>query len=204
MSESEWARLLNLLRDRPDSGEALELALTTLRTAPVDDEIVEQLAELAGTGERAGQHLLLSEALHSRGRHKEAAVSLRSARKLAGPGGLDDLWRQFPPRYTERLRFYACGRLYGIEGQRVLEIGGMLPRGFVQAAAPASWTCVDLLIEEETEEGFYRQLPGDAAQLPLVDESVDRVFSSSAFEHISNLGAALAEMARVLDRKSVV
>lgn len=204
MSESEWARLLNLLRDRPDSGEALELALTTLRTAPVDDEIVEQLAELAGTGERAGQHLLLSEALHSRGRHKEAAVSLRSARKLAGPGGLDDLWRQFPPRYTERLRFYACGRLYGIEGQRVLEIGGMLPRGFVQAAAPASWTCVDLLIEEETEEGFYRQLPGDAAQLPLVDESVDRVFSSSAFEHISNLGAALAEMARVLRPGGVV
>ena len=198
MSQSDWARLLDLLKGRPDSEEVLDLALTTIRSAPVSDEVVQQLDEMARAGGLAGQAFLLSETQHSRGRFNEAGQALRSARRIAGPGGLDALCRSFPPRYTERLRFYALDRLLGVEGKDALEIGGRLPRRFVGVAGPASWTCVDLLIEEESAEGFYRQVPGDAADLPLADESVDLVFSSSAFEHISNLGAALAEMARVL------
>jgi SAM-dependent methyltransferase len=38
----------------------------------------------------------------------------------------------------------------------------------------------------------------DGRRLPLADASVDLVFASSAFEHIDDLAAALAEIARVL------
>jgi len=38
----------------------------------------------------------------------------------------------------------------------------------------------------------------DGRRLPLADHSVDLVFASSAFEHVEDLAAALAEIARVL------
>lgn len=198
MTKNDWARLLDLLQERPDSEEALELAISTTRAAPGNDEIIGPLEEIARSSGLMGHAFLLSEALHNLRRFNEAGEALRSARKIAGSGGLDALCRRFPPRYTERLRFYALDRLLGVGGKKVLEIGGRLPRRFVEVAGPSGWTCVDLLIDEESQEGPYRLLPGDAAELPLADESVDLVFSSSAFEHISNLGGALAEMARVL------
>ena len=199
MSQSDWTRVIGLLRDRPDSPEALELGFSALQTPPETDEVVEQLERLAEESAAVEHRLLLAEALHLSGRFDDSARVLRDARR-SGPstGHVDALLKRFPPRYTERLRFYACNRAVGVEGREVLEIGGRLPRGFVAATSPARWTCVDLGIEQESEEGFYRLLPGDAAELPLADECVDLVFSSSAFEHISNLGAALREMARVL------
>ena len=197
MAQNDWSRVLDLLQDHPDSAEALELAISTVRASPAGDEIVARL-EAEQCGGPLGHGFLLSEALHNGGRFSEAAQALRSAKRVGGGSAMDALCRQFPPRYTERLRFYGMNRTLGVEGKEVLEIGGTLPRRFVTPALPARWTCVDLLIEEEVEEGPYRLVPGDAAQLPLADESIDLVFSSSAFEHISNLAAALAEMARVL------
>lgn len=199
MVQSDLSRMLDLLRDHPISGEVLELTFSTVRATPGSDEIVGRLEEIAQNTGLIGPQFLLAEALHRAGRFAEAGEALRSARTIGGAAALHELCRQFPPRYTERLRFYGMNRsLGGIETKEVLEIGGTLPRSFLEPAAPAGWTCVDLLIEEAATNGFYRLVPGDAAELPLADESVDLVFSSSAFEHISNLGAALAEMARVL------
>ena len=198
MPNSDWTRILDLLRDHPDSAEALELGFSTLQAAPADDEVVDRLEAMAEASGVMEHSLLLAEALHHRGRFDEAGRALRSAREIGGAGGLDALCKRFPPRYTERLRFYGMNRKLGVEGKDVLEVGGRLPRRFVEAAKPTGWTCVDLLIEEEVNEGSFRLIPGDAAEIPLADESVDLVFSSSAFEHISNLGSALAEMARVL------
>lgn len=198
MAQNDGTRVLDLLTHHPDSGEALELAISTFRAEPADDEVVGRLAEMAEASGRFEHHFVLAEVLHYRQRFDEANKALIAARKIGGAGALNDRCRPFPPRYTERLRFYGACRALGVEGKEVLEIGGRLPRGFVEAAGPKSWTCVDLLIEEEVDDGFYRLVPGDAAELPLVDECVDVVFSSSAFEHISHLGPSLAEMARVL------
>lgn len=85
-----------------------------------------------------------------------------------------------------------------VQGRRVLEIGGCLPREIAQRAGPAAWISVDPRNVDHGEDPDFRSIKGVAQLLPLPDATIDFIFSSNAFHHISALDSALYEMRRVL------
>ncbi len=189
----------------PDSDEAVGAAVDWVRSAPTEDLTdltVEPLTEPAA-GPTA--RLLGSEILHHQQRFDEADALLRQTRPSSSDGSvLQRMMRVHGPRYQERRRFYACLRDHPIAARDVLEVGGTLPVEFVARTEPRSWTSLDLGAKTHDGGTFHRVVAGDAAEMPLDGESVDLVFSSSAFEHISRLGVALSEMFRVLRPGGIV
>lgn len=198
MAKTEFSEALVRLLWEPGDAEALDRALASLETTVSLDDALKALEGLPDDQEGAAHRYLLCEVLHRSGRFDEADTALREARRGAAERrAFDAMAKRHLPRAVERARFYRCQKAFGFEGKDVLELGGQLPHRFVAAAEPASWTCLDLRADEVDEPG-YRRLRGDAARMPLGDESADFVFSSSAFEHVSDLPATLSEIARVL------
>ncbi len=161
--------------------------------------VVPPIQDLVDRTNYSGHRFLLSEALHQSGRLEDAERALREARSDANSRRIFDyLAAAQAPRGPERMRFYRCAREQGFADKDVLEVGGQLPGRFVRAARPHSWTCVDLNATDGVEGTDYRRIGADAADMPLRDESVDIVFSSSAFEHLRDLHGSMREMTRVL------
>ncbi len=195
---TRWRNLLADLSGRPDDEELLGRAVDAARDG-VDDATLALLEALADESRRTEHRFLVLEARHHRGDLDGARAELKTLWKdTSHRGRFLRLGLTFLPRIQERRRFYDCESLCGIRGRHVLEIGGQLSRRFVRAAQPASWTAIDLEPTEVPGDPFYKVLQGDAAALPLPEQSASLVFSSSAFEHIDRLGEALSEMYRVL------
>jgi SAM-dependent methyltransferase len=101
--------------------------------------------------------------------------------------------------YVERIRAaeIASVRPWFAAGQRVVEIGGM--NGF-QASVIAGWGCTvrSFDVAPAAGERFFDVEAYDGRRLPCADGGVDRVFSSNVLEHVRDLPALLAEIARVL------
>ncbi len=99
---------------------------------------------------------------------------------------------------SERVVFERFTTSTEIQGRRVLEVGGCLPREIVRRADPAAWISVDPRNPDQGDDPDFRSIRGIAQLLPFPDGSFDFVFSSNAFHHISALDSALFEMRRVL------
>ena len=194
-----WRNLLDVVRLKPDDEAALRSILQIVRAAPLKPERLEHLRTLASDKGSIAHRFLLIEALHHQGLITEAEEELRSAwRDRSNRPALTDLGKRHPPRIQERRRFYDCQTICDFRGKHVLEVGGQLPRSFVEVARPASWTALDLNVPADDSDLFYKAIQANAADMPLPDSSVSLIFSSSAFEHIADLGGALREMHRVL------
>src|SRR5437660_12608686 len=86
--------------------------------------------------------------------------------------------------------------LFG-DARRVLELGA---GSGLQASIIASWgldvATVDLPARER-EARHFTVVEYDGVRLPFPDDTFDVVYSSSVLEHVTNLPALLAEVARV-------
>ncbi|MFT6293047.1 MAG: ubiquinone/menaquinone biosynthesis C-methylase UbiE, partial [Ilumatobacter sp.] len=126
----------------------------------------------------------------------------------------DDLWEAHAdwwidgftdgadPEYVEQIMPLAAAELEG--ARRVLDIGcgdGQISR--LAAAQGASvigidptWNCVSVAAERGGGAAFAR---AGAAELPFADASFDAAVACLVFEHIDEVDAAIAEVARVLE-----
>jgi SAM-dependent methyltransferase len=114
-----------------------------------------------------------------------------------------------------------------LTANRVLEVGGALPRELVLGHyRAASWTAVDhrsayssalagtnvgartTVLEPSSKpatDGSYIAYDGDAATLPATfDGQFDVVISLATFEHVANLGAALSRMRFALKPRGIL
>lgn len=195
ISNEEYEQLAAIATD-PD---ALDRMIARLHSSPPSPSFLTEVRKRATTDPRPEHRFLLSEVLRLSGQPAEGAKELRTAHQDSDASEtLDAIMKRHPPRYQERLRFAFFERVFDISGKDVLEIGGSLPPEFIAAAGTASWTSLDLKVEQEVHSPGYRLLQGDANSLPLPDGSCDLVFSSSAFEHMEDLPGVLSEAARVL------
>jgi SAM-dependent methyltransferase len=204
MGKVDWESIAKRLGDDPASEMAVEMAMTALQQEIDVEEAARCLVETAGAAGHGVLHYLASVALHQARRIDEAAEELRSAQRERLSPNIGILEKRYPPRMQERFRFYTCHRKFDLVGKDVIEVGGLLPRSFVKAVDVASWKSIDLKVAEDFDDGFYGLVQGDAAAMPFPDRSADLVFSSSSFEHIEDLPAALAEMWRVLRPGGIV
>jgi SAM-dependent methyltransferase len=126
----------------------------------------------------------------------------------------DDLWERHAdwwiegftdgadPEYEEQILPLAAAELTG--ARRVLDIGcgdGQISRLAARLGADVvgvdpTWNCVRVAHERG---GGPRFLRAGAAQLPFADASFDAVVACLVFEHIREVDAAIAEVARVLE-----
>jgi SAM-dependent methyltransferase len=200
----EWNEILGELRSDKENPEALASAIAALRSGIEIRDAIADLDALREDLDSVESRFLLSEAYHQVRNFKEAESLLREGvEDGAILARLNQLGKENLPRAQERRRVYACNSMLGLQGKSVLEVGGILPLEFVRAFRPASWISLDLGADERNE-GWYRVVHGDAADMPLPSESCDVVFSSSAFEHIGDLKGCLAEVARVLVPSGIV
>jgi SAM-dependent methyltransferase len=105
------------------------------------------------------------------------------------------------PEYVEQIMPLAAVELAG--RRRVLDVGcgdGQISRlaaglGAEVVSIDPTWNCVRVARERGGAVGFAR---AGAAQLPFADGSFDAVVACLVFEHIRDVDAAIAEVARVL------
>jgi len=95
-------------------------------------------------------------------------------------------------------------------GLEVLDVGcgpGSITQGIAECALPGRVTAIDrdpvqiahaARLAEGREQTNLRFVAGSVYELPFAAASFDLVFSHALFEHLSNPGAALAEIRRVL------
>lgn len=88
-------------------------------------------------------------------------------------------------------------KLYDFKGKNVLEIGGKLPKHFVNTFGVKSWTSIDLVNGNFQDEN-YREIQGNIADYNFEENTFDLVFSTNCFEHIINLEAAFLNMHKAL------
>ena len=104
------------------------------------------------------------------------------------------------PEYEEQILPLAARELQG--ARRVLDIGcgdGQVSRLAARLGAQVvgidpTWNCVS--VANQRGGGVFAR--AGAAQLPFADESFDAVVACLVFEHIRDVDAAIAEVARVL------
>lgn len=131
---------------------------------------------------------------------------------LTEPGGVD--YSQVAQRYDGSRRAEPaiiatlCDRLDELRASSVLEIGAgtgnytveLLARGFETVALERS---AQMLAGGRTK-ARARWVLGDALRLPLKDSSFDAAVAVNVLHHLGDLGAALAELRRVVRRGAVV
>jgi SAM-dependent methyltransferase len=88
-------------------------------------------------------------------------------------------------------------KICSFEGKNVLEVGGSLPKNYVNGLGVKSWTCIDIS-RENFESDNYRIIKGNISNYNFEENSYDLVFSTNCFEHIEDLEAAFSNMYRVL------
>ena len=124
-----------------------------------------------------------------------------------------DWWqRQFTdgvdPEYTEQILPIVTEWTAG--SRRILEVGtgeGQVARAIADAATAAGSEAsvvgvdptVNQIVEAARRAGGVRYLRSGAESLPFVDAAFDAVVCCLVFEHIDEVDAALAEVARVLE-----
>lgn len=131
---------------------------------------------------------------------------------------ISDSWERGSPyekyvgRWSRRLAPKFLAWLQVPEARRWLDVGcgtGALCAAIADACAPSS------LIGIDPSEGFLKSaaanlgsravlLPGSASAIPLPDASVDVVVSGLVLNFVPDVGAALAEMARVAAGRGTV
>ncbi|MGA9279101.1 class I SAM-dependent methyltransferase [Ilumatobacter sp.] len=106
------------------------------------------------------------------------------------------------PEYVEQIMPMAAAELAG--ARRVLDIGcgdGQISRlaaaqGARVVGVDPTWNCVRVAQERGGGAAFAR---AGAARLPFADGTFDAVVACLVFEHIDDVDAAIAEVARVLE-----
>lgn len=83
-------------------------------------------------------------------------------------------------------------------GKDVLEVGGTTPQGVVKRLNPKSWTCIDTWGMVNLDSQNYRVINANIATLDLESNSFDFIYSTNAFEHISDLKSGIQNMKRML------
>jgi SAM-dependent methyltransferase len=101
-----------------------------------------------------------------------------------------------PIALGEREVFARFRQKFDISGKRILEVGGCLPGDWTQTARV--WWSIDPLNRDCMSWRHRRVLTGHADALPDEIGQVDAVFSCNSFQHVSNLGRAYREIARLL------
>jgi SAM-dependent methyltransferase len=154
-----------------------------------------------GAGDVEGSLALLDAALALDPRHELAAANRAEVARAPRPARwCDGTDAKAAPTalnaWTQDALDLARARA-GFEGADVLEVGGAIPPDAARATGARSWTACYLEAQPRTE-GAWRLAAADARRLPWEDASFDVVFSSCAFEHVQQLGLALAEIERVL------
>jgi SAM-dependent methyltransferase len=94
------------------------------------------------------------------------------------------------------------GMLYGKEGMKVLDVGGLNINGSLREAYKINkmlYTCLD--IEEHPSVDIVMK-PGEA--FPFEDESFDLIISSSCFEHDPCFWMTFREMCRVVKKTGYI
>ncbi|WDV44736.1 class I SAM-dependent methyltransferase [Clostridiaceae bacterium M8S5] len=95
-------------------------------------------------------------------------------------------------------------RLFDLKGKRVLEIGGALPIDLIKESKVKEWISIDPRNENVQESIVCRRINGRGSSICYKDSYFDFVFSSNAFEHISDLRETFDEIARVLATDGVL
>ncbi|HQV59030.1 MAG TPA: class I SAM-dependent methyltransferase, partial [Ilumatobacteraceae bacterium] len=105
------------------------------------------------------------------------------------------------PEYEEQILPMAAGELHG--AQRVLDIGcgdGQITRLATRLGVPLvvgvdpTWNQIS--VAAQRGDGLFAR--AGAAQLPFADGTFDTAIACLVFEHITDVDAAIAEVARVL------
>src|SRR5262245_17000532 len=89
-------------------------------------------------------------------------------------------------------------QIFELCGRSVLEIGGRMSLHLLTEAGVGQWWSLDPRNQQIHPQGPLHTMQGKCEAIPLPDSSVDLIFSCNAFQHVGNLDAGLAEMARVL------
>lgn len=89
-----------------------------------------------------------------------------------------------------------------VDQARVLEVGG--GNGLLAGRLAEMGFDVISIDPEPREPSFFPVRKGDCAKLEFEDGSFDVIFSSNVLEHVDDLGAALAEMRRVLKEGGIM
>ncbi|WP_420453352.1 class I SAM-dependent methyltransferase [Ilumatobacter sp.] len=106
------------------------------------------------------------------------------------------------PEYTEQIIPMATAELAGAE--RVLDVGcgeGQIARVAVEGGSHVvgvdpTWGCLEVAARRGGGPAYARAA---AASLPFADRSFDAVVACLVFEHIDDVDAAIAEVARVTE-----
>jgi SAM-dependent methyltransferase len=102
---------------------------------------------------------------------------------------------------TDQLAVFDWFRqLVRLEEAVIVEVGGRLPDDTVANTGVRRWWSIDPRNASATsdESAVVRTVRGHASKVPLADGDADHVFSCNAFQHISDVAATFAELARVL------
>lgn len=80
----------------------------------------------------------------------------------------------------------------------VLEVGGTLPKEFIEPLGCKSWTCIDYWYNKPYKEANYEILHGDISNIELNENSFDTIISTNCFEHLEDFEKSLKNMYRFL------
>jgi 2-polyprenyl-6-hydroxyphenyl methylase/3-demethylubiquinone-9 3-methyltransferase len=123
--------------------------------------------------------------------------------------GVDELWWDphgpaslLHAMNGQRLRFFLAG--IGSGGARVLDAGcggGLVAKGLIDAGMSVVGLDLSVLalgVARRAAGDGFRPAAGRIERLPFADESFDAIVAPDVLEHIPDLPAAVADLARVL------
>ncbi|OGH96875.1 MAG: hypothetical protein A2104_07300 [Candidatus Melainabacteria bacterium GWF2_32_7] len=94
-----------------------------------------------------------------------------------------------------------CKKLNLFKDKNVLEVGGALPKGYIDELNVKSWTCIDISNYSPIKDDNYEVIIGDISEYNFGDNVFDTVIATNSFEHINNLEKAMDNIYRILKPK---
>ena len=85
-----------------------------------------------------------------------------------------------------------------VTGKEILEVGGYFPKDIALEHGIKKWVSVDPQIADEVYEMQYVAFKGEILNFASKEESFDIIFSSNAFQYISNFKQTMAYLYRLL------